>query len=131
MGDRALIRIVVPLDPNIGSKNRGARMHPAKRTRIKNEALETARMAWKAAGKPRAKAFPVTVFATVRRGRTMDTQNIVHSTTWAAMIDGIFRDGVTPDDSPAYVVWAEIVQQAGKGWARRPDVELDIYEAEE
>jgi hypothetical protein len=127
MSEVRVISLVIPIDPNLGSKNRCARMHRAKRTRIKNDALATARNVWKAAGKPRFTTFPVRVQAIVRRGRVMDEANIIGSTTWAAMIDGIFKDGVTPDDSPRYIQWDRLIQVTGKEWARRPEVVLEIY----
>jgi hypothetical protein len=67
---------------------------------LNSEAKKVARKAWEEAGSPRIDA-PVRVGLVVRRGRSMDLANI-----WGGvkpLLDGLFTNAITPDDSLKWV----------------------------
>lgn len=118
-----MIRITVPIDPNLTSPNH--RLHWGERARRNTRARELARLAWLAAGGPVA-AGPVRVSVIIRRERALDPDNAV--SCLKPLIDGIFREGVTPDDSARWIAHGAIVQERGKRWRGREEVEFVIEE---
>jgi hypothetical protein len=97
------LEITVQWDPIKTSANshRGASIGRVREwARFNAEARKAARKAWEEAGSPRLDG-PVRVGLVVRRGRSMDLANI-----WGGvkpLIDGLFTDAVTPDDSLKWV----------------------------
>ena len=69
-------------------------------------------------------AGPVRVSVIIRRARSLDPDGI-----WAGLkpaIDGIFREGVTPDDSARWIRLGEITQETHNRWLGREEVEFVI-----
>jgi hypothetical protein len=118
------IVITVPCDPQRTSPNVLVRTpNPyAKGRRIKR-ARVMARLAWVAAGKPTSDG-PVRVDVLIRRGRILDEQN-----AWSALkphMDGIFVDGLTPNDGPAWVTLGTVTQETGKQWRGREEIVFTV-----
>lgn len=118
------IRITIPGDPYLTSQNRVVRYrHWGARKRLYSEARQKARACWLAAGKPTAPG-KVRVSVLVRRGKVLDESNV-----WSGLkpwLDGLFVEGITPDDSPRYVQLGEIRQETGQAWCHRPEVQFLI-----
>lgn len=104
-------------DPGRLSLNNG--MHYQTRYRKQKAAKRAAHAAWMAAGRPRSEV-PVIVDIVVRRGRSMDHDNIVSGLKGS--IDGLFKDAITPDDSAKWVELGAIVLETGKRFADKPCV---------
>lgn len=119
-----LCTITVPGDVAKSSPNSMGGRHRFAIHRLEKQAMETARYCWIAAGRPRAKG-KVRVGITVRRGRIMDIANIVSGAKGA--LDGIFKDGVTPDDSPRYLELGAVRQETGKRWKGKEEVSFAVY----
>lgn len=80
--------------------------------------------AWKAAGSPRFKP-PVSVQITVRRGRTVDSDNAVSACK--AIRDSLWGpDAMLPSDSAQHLANYNVQLQTGGRWALFPEVELCI-----
>lgn len=119
-------RIVVKWDVSRSADNKTRRGgHWAQRAKIMRLARETAHFYWAAAGKPIA-AGKVRVSLICRRGRTMDSANIVGGAK--PILDGIFVKAMTPDDSPKYVELGGVTQETGKRWKGAEELELVIEE---
>jgi hypothetical protein len=116
------ITITVPIDAGEASPNRRGRLRQW--IRIKKAHKTAAQWAWVAAGRPRAGAYPVTVSATIRRGRVLDDDNAKASLK--AALDGLFKQAVTPDDSVKYVRLGTVTQETGKAFGVKPEVEFVI-----
>jgi len=56
----------------------------------------------------------------VRRGRMIDQDNAIGGSK--PLRDGIFNDGLTPDDSPKWVKLGGVEFEVGKQWKDRPEV---------
>jgi hypothetical protein len=98
--------ITVPVDVGLTSPN--LRRYWLIEARAKKAARTTAAWAWIAAGRPRAHG-QVLVSVVVRRARAMDEGNV-----WAALkpvIDGLFVNALTPDDSPRWVKLGTLTQE--------------------
>lgn len=106
------IRIIVTVDPHVNSPNQRRHFHAT--AKIKATMREAARWAWIGAGKPRATG-PVRVTVTVRRGRAIDLDNALAACK--PLIDGLFNDAITPDDSMAWIKGYTIRQEVGKRYA--------------
>jgi hypothetical protein len=118
------IWISVPWDAGRLSPNK--RLHWGHRARVAKVALQTAQLAWRQAGSPRAKGR-VRVNVSIRRGRVMDEDNALGGLK--AVFDGLFKGCVTPDDSARWVTLGRIEQQTGKAWGKAPEVVFIIEEA--
>lgn len=118
-----ICRLVVPLDVNEMNPNRRGKL----RAWIKAKTLhkKTARLVWIAAGKP-ATAAPVTVSVVIRRQRRLDEDNARASLK--AIFDGLFKQAITPDDSPKWVRLGSLTQEVGVRWKLRPEVEIVVTE---
>lgn len=117
---REPIRVTVAVDPHLASPNQRSRtFHKA--ARIKATMREAAAWAWVGAGKPRARG-PVNVTVTVRRGRAIDLDNALASCK--PLIDGLFNDAITPDDSIAWIKSYTIKLDVAKKYADQPEVEF-------
>lgn len=119
-----VIRLVVPFNLQRCSPNR--RLHHMAKARETRAAREAARCAWVAAGSPRLEG-KVRVSVIVRRARPLDQANI-----WAACkgaLDGIFVEGVTPDDGPEFVELGRVQQEVGKAWKGAEQVVFVIERA--
>ena len=122
-----MIRITVPGDNGSLSPNRAGGTHWSKTSKARKSAKNRALIAWQKAGRPVAQGpFPVRVEVTIRRGRVMDRDNALASLK--AVIDGLFKGNVTPDDSTAYIALQIPVQETGKQWIGREEVEFRIGE---
>jgi hypothetical protein len=111
------IALKIHYDPQLLSPN--LRLHWRQRAKRTQAAREAARLAWLAAGSPVSDA-PVVLHAILRRARRIDDDN-----AWGclkALRDGVFTDGVTPNDSPAWVSMGTLRQQAEKRWKGREEV---------
>ncbi len=114
-----MIRIIVPVDPQQASPNK--RGHWAKLAKVKHHHKETAALCWMAAGRPRSRES-VHVEVIIRRGRFIDQDNAL--ACCKALIDGLFKDAITPDDSPTWVKSYTIRQEVGSQWKQHPEVEF-------
>lgn len=132
MSQPEALRITVKWDSSKTSANRhrGASIGRAREwARFQAEARRAARSAWILAGEPRLDC-PVRVSLLVRRGRVMDLGNIVGGCK--PLMDGIFTNAVTPDDSPKWVAELGGVKQiAGKEWKGKEEVVFIIEPIED
>lgn len=119
--DAAEVVITITFDIARCSPNR--RMHWRTRAREAKAARAAARWAWRISGEPRA-IGPVEVSILIRRGRVMDEDNALASCK--SLLDGLLNDGVTPNDSLAWVRHVEVGQETGKGWGQRPEVVFTV-----
>lgn len=120
------IRIVVPVD--VGNANPNRLRTVRKKIHVRKTHKEAAQWAWVAAGRPVFTAFPITVNVTIRRGREMDQDNAVASLK--GVMDGLFKNAITPDDAQKYVLLGTIRQEISKEWKRKPEVEFHCVSAE-
>lgn len=129
------LRIVVEWDPNLLNPNRAIRLHWHEKSRRRNVAIDAARLAWKAAGRPQMPG-KVRVSVTICRARSFDEDNAWGSLK--AVKDALFcgkrfaDDGgaITPDDSRQYVQLGEVRFDIGKQWKGREQVIFEVEPAE-
>ena len=118
-------RLIIPVDAN--------EMNPNKRRRLrdwisaKTRHKDTARAVWLMAGRP-VTASPVTVSVTIRRGRLLDEDNARASLK--AVFDGLFKNAITPDDSPQWVKLGTLTQEIAKRWKMKPEIEIVVEETQ-
>jgi hypothetical protein len=115
------IHITVPVDAQRASPNQ--RGHWAKLAKVKKEFRDAARLCWIAAGKPKVDA-PVNVNVIIRRGRVIDQDNA--QACLKSLIDGLFNDAVTPNDSRKWVLNYTVNQETGRVWQYQPEVEFVV-----
>ena len=84
------------------------RLHADIGGKLLDNKKEAARLAWTEAGKPKL-APPVLVTITVKRRRKMDEDNL--RTALIPMVNGIFKQGIVEDDSPAFIRYGELIQE--------------------
>jgi len=129
------IRIVVPGDNAMLSPNNRSRINRWERARLVKVVKARAAAAWALAGRPVYDGpFPVTIRTTIRRARALDDDGAVGSIK--ALRDGLFgaetRSGlarmglIIPDDSLRYARFETPVQETGKRFAGREEVEFFI-----
>lgn len=118
----APVRIVVPFDANVLSLNK--RLHWRSRHRLNQQAKEAARLAWMQAGSPRLRG-PVAVTVTLHRGRKVDPDNALGALK--PLVDALFKDGITPDDSAEWVAFRPVRQVPGKEYR---GAECVVFEVE-
>ena len=120
------IRITVLGDNAPMSPNNTRRLHWTQLHRLQDAAKRRAHTAWVIAGKPSLVGpWPVRVDITIRRGRVMDRDGAFASLK--AVIDGLFKGRVTPDDSCAFLDLRMPTQETGKRWIGREEVEFVIW----
>lgn len=115
------MRIEIPFDPARLSPNKN--LHWAKERRIRHESYLLARAAWRHIGRPRSK-FPVEVRVTVYRSRNMDGDNALRGCK--GITDGLFKDAITPDDSPRWLRFERIRIVRAKEYRLNPKVVYEI-----
>ncbi len=116
-------KLILPLDANDMNPNNRRRLRDW--ISIKTRHKFTARVVWLQAGKP-VSLSPVIVSVTIRRGRMLDEDNV-----WAslkAVFDGLFKNAITPDDSPQWVKLGTLTQEVGKQWKLKPEIEIVVEE---
>lgn len=118
-----VLTISVPWDPIVTGANKdrvNSRRGGYRKAGLHAKARAVARKAWEAAGSPRIDV-PVRVSLRVYRGRAMDLANI-----WGGckpLLDGLFTDAVTPDDSLRWVRELGGVRlETGKQWKGAEEV---------
>lgn len=122
LGDGAEVcRLVIPVDVNEMNPNRRGKLRAWIRAKTRHK--DTARLAWIAAGKPAAET-QVTVSVIIRRQRQLDEDNARASLK--AIFDGLFKQAITPDDSPKWVKLGSLTQQTGDRWKLKPEVEIIV-----
>jgi hypothetical protein len=118
-----IARLVVHFDVALTSQNRKAN------TRQRMSARKASRLAgweaWLEAGRPRS-AVPVDVKLINCRTREMDELNFGGSCK--GIIDGIFINGLTPDDTPKWVSFLKCEQRPHKSHRADPTVIVEVYE---
>lgn len=97
--------------------------HWSQRARVVKMAREAARLAWLNAGSPTASG-KVRLSVICRRARQMDTCNIVGGLK--PLIDGVFVNGMTPDDTPKHLELGSVTQETNKRWKGAEEVEFVI-----
>ncbi len=121
------IRIVIPWDVCRTAENRTRRGgHWAQRAKLMKAARKLAADCWQAAGSP-VSAVKVRVSVISRRGRVMDTCNVVGGLK--PLLDGVFVKAMTPDDGPKWLELGGVTQITGKQWRDAPEVEFIIEAA--
>lgn len=122
------IVITVPWDVARTADNRTRRGgHWAQRAKVVKTAREIARNCWQLAGSPTSDV-PVRVSVLCRRGRTMDTCNIVGGLK--PVLDGVFVKALTPDDTPKWLTLGQVAQETGKQWKGAEEVVLTVEPVE-
>lgn len=122
-----LFQVTVLWDVNRLNPNRLGRTHPAAKTRLKNAARERAGLCYAACGRPKA-AGPVDVEIVLRRGAALDDDNAVAALK--AVRDVLFKEAITPDDSPAWVRYLPLRQETGARWKGREEVVFRVFARE-
>ena len=117
-------KLIIPVDANEMNPNRRGKLRDWIRAKTRHKA--TARYVWIAAGKP-VSVSPVTVSVTIRRGRLLDEDNARASLK--ACFDGLFKNAITPDDSPKWVKLGALTQEVGGRWKLKPEIEIVVTEA--
>lgn len=114
-------RLIIPVDPNDCTPNRRRNLRGY--IRAKKAHKLAAQAIWINAGRPVADG-KVRVHAVVRRGRTMDDDNV-----WAGLKpvrDGLFKNAITKDDGRQYVEIGTLQMETGDRWKRCPEVEIVV-----
>lgn len=93
-----IARIIIPVDVNEASPNRPKKR--AEANRIRGEHNNIARRAWVEAGRPMVDG-KVRVNIVIRRARAIDPFNAM--ACLKHVIDGVFRDALTVDDSEKFI----------------------------
>jgi hypothetical protein len=117
-----IARLVVHFDVSKTSQN--ARCHFWKIAKWNKSAKLAAAEAWLRGGMPRFD-FPVDVRLINCRTRTMDELNF--GAACKGVVDGLFKDRVTPDDSPEWVHFLDTEQRPSKANKNDPTVIVDVY----
>ena len=121
------IRIWVRWDINRTSRNRMEGLHWAEKRRLDRAATEAARIAWMIGGSPRIEV-PVRVDIVIRRARKLDPDNALSGCR--SLINGLFKDALTPDDSPEWLTIGEVRQETAGEHKHRESVEFIIRSKE-
>lgn len=121
-----MITITIEYDVNRCSQNK--REHWRGRAKTHAAARTAARLAWMAAGSPRLSTQPVILDIVVRRAHWLDYFNI-HGAC-KPLIDGIFNDGITRDDSHKYLLPGSITQEISKEHKGREQVVFRVRHPE-
>lgn len=120
-----ICRLTIPVDVNEMNPNRRGKLRAW--IRAKTAHKNAAQWAWVEAGRP-VSASPVVVSVVIRRQRQLDEDNARASLK--AIFDGLFKEAITPDDSPKWVRLGALTQQTGERWRLKPEVEIVVTEDE-
>lgn len=118
--------IVLSVRWDVAKTSLNARLHWRQRARLNRLARLAAYFAWMEAGKPRARG-PVEVSITVRRGRLIDPDNALAGCK--SLIDELFNEAITPDDSAKRISFQPVRQETGKQYRGAEEVVFTIREA--
>lgn len=118
-----IARIVVRFDVAKTSPN--ARSHWRTRHNNNRKAKLAAREAWMIYGMPRS-STPIDVQIILLRSRELDQDNALAACK--GIIDGLFKDCITPDDTPAWVTFRPVEQRPHKSHRADPTVIVEVYE---
>jgi hypothetical protein len=124
-----IARVTVPFDVQRTAENvtrRGG--HWSARSRVMRLARELARLCWLDAGRPKA-AGKVRVSVVIRRARALDTANAIGALK--PLLDGLFVDAITPQDSPKWLEFGGCTQETAKEWKGREEVTFIVEDARE
>lgn len=116
-------RLIIPVDANEMNPNRRGKLRDWIRTKTRHK--NAAYAVWLVADRPRSTS-PVTVSVTIRRGRLLDEDNARASLK--AVFDGLFKGGITPDDSPQWVKLGTLTQEIAARWKAKPEIEIVVKE---
>jgi hypothetical protein len=106
-----ICKIKIPIDVSLANPNRIGSLHWTRQRKIKGKLKLVARSYWNQAGRPVANS-PVNVQVTIRRARSLDNDNAIASLK--PFIDGLFKKGITPDDSAKWVRLLIPIQETGE-----------------
>ena len=120
------IRFVILFDVARVSPNQ--RLNRWERNRRNQAGRLNAFNEWAHAGRPQVDC-PVVVDVVIRRARALDHDNAVASLK--PCLDGIFKDALTPDDSPRWLTLGEVRQETAKEWKGKEHVEFIVRPREE
>lgn len=120
-----IARLVVRFDVAKTSPN--ARSHWRTRHTNNKKAQRAAWESWLVYGSPVADG-PVDVQIILLRSREMDQDNALASCK--GIIDGLFKDRITPDDVPKYVTFRPVQQAPHKSHRADPTVIVEVYRRE-
>lgn len=115
-------RLVVHFDVSQTTQN--ARKNWRGIHKANKKAKAAAAEAWIVAGMPRS-PVPVDVRLINCRTRTMDEFNF--GGACKGIIDGLFKDRITPDDSPEWVHFLAVEQRPDKANKSDPTVIVEVY----
>lgn len=118
-------KLILPLDANEMNPNQRRKLRDWIRTKARHN--KTAWTIWFEAGRPVAKS-PVTVSVTIRRGRLLDEDNARASLK--AVFDGLFKNAITPNDSPQWVKLGTLTQEIAARWKLKPEIEIVVEESD-
>lgn len=121
-----IARLVVRFDVAKTSPN--ARSHWTVRNRENKKAKLAAWESWILYGSPVADG-PVDAQIILLRSREMDQDNALASCK--GIIDGLFKDRITPDDIPKYVAFRPVQQAPHKSHKADPTVIVEVYRREQ
>lgn len=116
-----LCRIIIPVDVNEANPNRIKKLRD--RMRIKRLHQDAARWCWVKAGKPMSDG-KVKVSVIIRRARKLDPDNAIASLKH--VIDGLFKDAVTKDDSDKFIELGLVSQETDAKYKNSPEVEFVV-----
>lgn len=117
-----IARLVVHFD--VAKTSQNARKNFMAIHRANKKAKLAAGEAWMVYGMPRFD-FPVDILLINCRTRTMDEFNF--GGACKGIIDGLFKDRITPDDSPEWVHFLPIEQRPDKSHKADPTVIVEVY----
>lgn len=67
---------------------------------------------------------PVVVDVLVRRGRSMDDDNVIAGLK--SVRDALVKRGLVPDDTPRWWLWGQVSYECGARWRQAPEVVLTV-----
>ena len=116
-----ICRLIIPVDANDQNPNKRRKLRDWIRAKMAHK--NAAHIVWCEAGKP-VSLSPVTVSVTIRRGRLLDEDNARASLK--ACFDGLFKNAITPDDSPKWVKLGTLTQEIAARWKLKPEIEIVV-----
>jgi hypothetical protein len=122
---RVVCSLSIPLDIGPMAPNKLLRKHWAVRQKFAKMVDNAAFAYWHRAGRPRA-IGPVIVTYTVRRARKLDNDGCLGALKF--LTDGLFKNRITPDDSPEWVTFNPVCQLIQPKWQGAPEVVVLVEE---
>src|SRR5688572_9515766 len=116
-----LCRIIIPVDVNEANPNRFRSLR--QKMRVKRDHIDAAKLCWVKAGRPMSEV-KVRVSVIIRRARKLDPDNAIASLKH--LIDGIFKDAITKDDSDKYIELGIVSQETNAKYKSSPEVEFVV-----